>query len=418
MAETIHRRILPVLQKHLDAPEMTLLVGPRQVGKTTLIRMLLGGLEAKGQRTVFFNLDVEEDMRWFDSQRLLLDRLEFLVGKTGKTVYVAIDEIQRKEDAGRFMKGLYDMGLPYKFILSGSGSLELKEQIAESMMGRKREFFIAPVSFAEFVDYRTDYAYSDRLAVYGQMEPTRLAGHLAEYLNYGGYPRVIVSEGQEEKRLVMREIYTSYVDRDITGLLRLSRPDAFRRMLALLASQSGQLLNMSTLASQAGISTPTLKNYLYYAEKTFAIALVQPYFRNLQKEITKAPTPYFVDLGLRNLVLNKWGTLTDASDFGFVFQNLVYHMLCAKYPNTPVKYWRTVDKSEVDFVVEDESRGGIFPVEVKYGSLRRPELTRSLRSFIDKYQPKEAWVVNMTLDQVEQIGATTVRFVPLHALLG
>jgi predicted AAA+ superfamily ATPase len=92
-------------------------------------------------------------------------------------------------------------------------------------------------------------------------------------------------------------------------------------------------------------------------------------------------------------------------------------MLCAKFPGTPVKYWRTVDKSEVDFVVEDESRGGIFPVEVKFGSLRRPEVTRSLRSFIEKYQPKEAWVVNMTLDHVEQIGTTSVRFIPLYALL-
>jgi len=240
---------------------------------------------------------------------------------------------------------------------------------------------------------------------------------LTEYLNYGGYPRVILSEGQEEKRQVMREIYTSYVDRDISGLLRLSRPDAFRKTLALLASQIGQLLNMTTLSGQAGISAPTLKNYLYYAEKTFSIALVQPYFRNLQKEITKAPTPYFVDLGLRNLVLNKWGMLTEANDLGFVFQNLVYHLLCAKHPGMPVKYWRTVGKAKVDFVVEDASRGGIFPVEVKFGALRQPAVTRSLRSFIEKYQPQEAWVVNMSLDHKLQIGATSVRFVPLYALL-
>lgn len=417
MIEAIRRRILPALEQHLSAPEMTLLIGPRQVGKTTLIRMLLRGLEARGMRTVFFNLDVEEDMAWFGSQRLLLDRLAFLVGQPTGTVYVAIDEIQRKKDAGRFMKGLYDMGLPYKFILSGSGSLELKEQIAESMMGRKREFFIAPVSFAEFVDYRTGYAYSDRLAAYGKMEPERLQGHLTEYLNYGGYPRVIVSQGQEEKRLVMREIYTSYVDRDITDLLRLSRPDAFRQMLALLATQSGQLLNLSTLASQLGISTPTLKNYLYYAEKTFSIALAQPYFRNLQKEIIKAPTPYFVDLGLRNLVVNKWGVLANASDLGFLFQNLIYHMLCAKYPGTPVKFWRTVDKAEVDFVVEDGSRGGMLPIEVKLGALRHPDITHSMHKFIEKYHPQEAWVVNMGLDHVEQVGTTAVRFVPLYALL-
>lgn len=421
MKKTIHRQVLSALEQHLNAPEMTLLIGPRQVGKTTLIRTLLDGLEAQGKRTVFFNLDIEEDMRWFESQRTLLDRLTFLVGQSTQRVYVAIDEIQRKQDAGRFMKGLYDMGLPYKFILSGSGSLELKEQITESMMGRKREFFIPPVSFSEFVDYRTGYAYANRLPAYGQMEPEKLKGHLIEYLNFGGYPRVILSQGQEEKRQVMREIYTSYVDRDISGFLRLARPDAFRQMLALLASQSGQILNMTSLASQTGLSAPTLKNYLYYAEKTFSIAMAQPYFRNAQKEITKAPVPYFVDLGLRNLVLGRWGTLIEPPDLGFVFQNMVYQTLCAKYPGTPVKFWRTLEKAEVDFVVEDAAQSGPLdrhlPIEVKYAALRRAEVTRSLRSFIDKYQPAEAWVVNLTLDQVEHIGQTTVRFVPLHALL-
>jgi predicted AAA+ superfamily ATPase len=420
MIQSIRRRIFPVLQKHLDSPEMTLLIGPRQVGKTTLIQMLLRGLEARGLRTVFFNLDVEEDAHWFDSQRLLLDRLEFLVGKTSQTsqtVYVAIDEIQRKKDAGRFMKGLYDMGLPYKFILSGSGSLELKEQIAESMMGRKREFFISPVTFSEFVDYRTSYAYSDRLAAYAHMEPERLLGHLTEYLNYGGYPRVIVADGQEEKRQVLREIYTSYVDRDITALLRLARPDAFRKMLALLASQNGQLLNMSTLAAQVGLSAPTLKNYLYYAEKTFSVAMVQPYFRNAQKEITKAATPYFVDLGLRNLILGKWGTLREPGELGLVFQNLVFHILSEKYPNTPVKYWRTIGQAEVDFVVEDASHSGVLPVEVKYAALKRADITKSLRSFIDKYQPSEAWVINLSLDQSVVVGDTTVQFIPISTLL-
>jgi predicted AAA+ superfamily ATPase len=144
---------------------------------------------------------------------------------------------------------------------------------------------------------------------------------------------------------------------------------------------------------------------------------VQPFFRNTQKEIIKAPTPYFIDLGLRNLVLNKWGTLSQASDFGFVFQNLVFHMLCQRYPNTPLRFWRTTDKAEVDFVVEDDTHGGLFPVEVKYSSLRRPEITSSLRSFIEKYRPKEAWIINMTLDHVENIGETTVRFVPLATLL-
>jgi predicted AAA+ superfamily ATPase len=145
--------------------------------------------------------------------------------------------------------------------------------------------------------------------------------------------------------------------------------------------------------------------------------MVQPYFRNAQKEITKSATPYFIDLGLRNLILGRWGALTEPRELGFVFQNLVYHLLVEKYPNTPVKYWRTINQAEVDFVVEDASHLGVFPVEVKYASLKKPEITKSLRSFIDKYHPQEAWVVNISLDQVVVTGDTVVRFMPLCALL-
>ncbi len=416
MAMQIQRRILPSIREHMSAPEMTLLVGARQVGKTTLIRMLLDGLKSAGKQTVFFNLDIEEDMHWFSSQRAFLDRLNFLVGTPASTVYVAIDEIQRKADAGRFMKGLYDMGLPYKFILSGSGSLELKEQITESMMGRKREFFIPPVSFAEFVDYRTDYAYSDRLDVFAQSEGARCLGLLIEYLNYGGYPKVILSQGRTEKLAVLREIYTSYVDRDISAFLRLARPDAYRQMLALLASQSGQLLNVSTLAAQTGVGVETLKRYTYYAEKTFCVSLVRPYFRNVQKEITKSPVPYFFDLGLRNLVLGRLGLLENTSDLGFAFQNFVYQVLIDVFGVPSVKYWRTTDQAEVDFVVEDSSHGGLLPVEVKYMQMKKPVVMRSLQSFIAKYKPKEAWVINLSLANTVMIGDTQVRFVPLAGL--
>jgi uncharacterized protein len=331
-------------------------------------------------------------------------------------VVVAIDEIQRKADAGRFIKGLYDMGLPYKFVLSGSGSFELKEGVAESMAGRKRQFFIAPVSFAEFADFRTGRAYSGRLGEWGQAEGEHLRGLLLEYLNFGGYPRVVMAADVEEKRAVLHEIYSAYVDRDITAFLRLSRPDAFRQMMALLASQNGQMLNLSALATQTGLSTPTLKNYLYYAEKTFAVDLLTPYFRNTQKEITKAQCPYFVDIGLRNLVLGKWGTLSHPQDLGLAFQNLALHLLKQHFAGMPIKYWRTLDQAEVDFVVESSS-AGTLPVEVKYSALKRPEITRSLRSFIDKYQPREAWVLNLTLSHTELLGSTQLRFVALHELL-
>jgi uncharacterized protein len=420
------RAALAPLRSHLAAPEASLIVGPRQVGKTTLLKTLLAELAQQGRRQVFFNLDVEEDMRWFASQRSLLDRLSFLFGApaqhTGERIVVAVDEVQRKSDAGRFFKGLHDLALPYKFVLTGSGSLELKEGVAESMAGRKRLFHIRPISLSEFVDHRTDYAYTERLSEFGQMEGARLQGLLLEYLNFGGFPRVVTATTPEEKRAVLHEIYASYVDRDITAFLRLTRPDAFRQMLAILASQNAQMLNLSALATQTALSTPTLKNYLYYAEKTFAIDLLAPYFRNAQKEITKAQCPYFVDIGMRNLVLGRFGNLSQGPELGLVFQNLALHLLQARFADAQIKTWRTLDKAEVDFVVDSPALG-ILPVEVKYSQLAHKDgkskapLARSLRSFIEKYQPAEAWVLNLSLTHSEMLGSTRLRYVALHELL-
>ena len=142
---TIKRTILNDIRQHLDQKEITLIVGPRQAGKTTLMTLLQDELDKSGRKTVFLNLDVETDKQFFTDQTRLAKKLELELGKNGGFVF--IDEIQRKENAGLFLKGLYDMNLGYKFIVSGSGSVELKEKIHESLAGRKRIFELATVSF-------------------------------------------------------------------------------------------------------------------------------------------------------------------------------------------------------------------------------------------------------------------------------
>src|SRR3990167_2573098 len=154
----IKRKIFDELKDHIDKKEITLIVGPRQAGKTTLMLLLKEHLEAQGKKTIFLNLDIESDKQFFTSQDQLLRKITLEIG--GGEGYVFIDEIQRKEDAGLFLKGLYDMNLPYKFIVTGSGSLELKEKIHESLVGRKRFFTLDPVSFPEFLNYQTDYKFA------------------------------------------------------------------------------------------------------------------------------------------------------------------------------------------------------------------------------------------------------------------
>ena len=139
----IKRKLFQELVDHLPQKEISLITGPRQAGKTTLMEMLKAHLDNRGESTLFLNLDIEWDRPHVASQAALVRKIELEMGR--KPGYVFIDEIQRKDDAGLFLKGLFDLKLPYKFIISGSGSLELKEKIHESLIGRKRSFELSTV---------------------------------------------------------------------------------------------------------------------------------------------------------------------------------------------------------------------------------------------------------------------------------
>ncbi len=262
-----------------------------------------------------------------------------------RRAYVFIDEIQRKENAGLFLKGLYDSRLPYKFIVSGSGSLELKEKIKESLVGRKRIFELGPVNIEEFIAHRTGYQFEERLGEWVRLAPAELEPLLLEYLNFGGYPRVILADNYAEKAEVLEEILGSYLDRDIRILLQLEKSHAFSLMLRLAGA-----------------------------------------FRHLP-------------------------------EMGAVFENFIFQILHNWYATivNPVKYWRTKDKAEVDFVVEKGLHP--LPVEAKCQSLRKPTISRSFRNFINTYAPEEAWVVNPDYHNEIRLGNTLVRFRPWYDLV-
>lgn len=411
----IKRSLYDEIEKHLSTKEITVITGARQVGKTTLMLEIKKEIDRNSTPTLFLNLDYERDNSYFTSQDALIRKIELEFGKASGVVF--IDEIQRKPDAGRFLKGIYDLNLPYKFIVSGSGSLELKEQIHESLAGRKRLFELKPVSFLEFLNYRTEYKYKDKLSEYFATEQAYVDNLLNEYLNFGGYPRIITESKISEKNKLIDEIFRSYLERDIAFLLHVERTEAFTLLIKLLSSQSGRMLNYSGLAAQAGISQATLKTYLWYAEKTFIIKLIKPYYSNLQKEITKSPCVYFCDFGLRNYALGIFGNIYNPNEYGFLFQNFVYNLLddLIRWKGWSVHYWRTTDKAEVDFILNKQHE--IIPVEVKYSDIKVAVVRRSMRSFISRYKPNEAWVINLGLEDNMMIDKTRVRFIPYYRLL-
>src|SRR3989344_4878074 len=262
----IKRKLFNPIKDHLQDKEITLITGPRQAGKTTLMKQLEGDLRAKGEKTLFLDLDIDRDRPFFASQDSLIQRIQYEIGK--EKGYVFIDEIQRKENAGLFLKGIYDMQLPYKFIVSGSGSLELKEKIHESLAGRKRVFELPTLSFEELVAFKTDYNYTNPdgtlkepatfFAIYGK----KALFYLEEYLNFGGYPRVVLETEISKKQVAIDEIYRSYLEKDISVLLNIRKTESLTQLVRILAFQAGNLINISELSNTLGLAMQTVKNYL------------------------------------------------------------------------------------------------------------------------------------------------------------
>jgi uncharacterized protein len=269
---------------------------------------------------------------------------------------------------------------------------------------------------SEFLSYRLNAPIEDipNLLVTSPADEQRL---LIEYLQFGGYPRVINEETNVEKYAVMADIFQAYIERDIRVLLQIEKSRSLVTLLQLLAHRIGRLINYQDLANLTNLSASTLKNYLWYCQKTFVIEEVLPYFTNKEKELVKSPQYYFVDPGLQHFLTNQRQIAPTSPDWGFLFQQMIYHLLKNRFNDgfTSIHYWRTQNQAEVDFVINNGS--SLLPIEVKATALNQPQVERSLHSFIERYNPSEAWVMNRSLHADIQIKQTKVRFLPWHALL-
>jgi len=407
----IKRSIKQSIVNSLNLKEVTIIIGARQIGKTTVLKEIITDLKLSGKKVVYFNLDIEDDSKHFATQQQLLNKIRLEVG-TDKA-YVFIDEIQQKVNSGKFLKGIFDMDLPYKFVVTGSGSLELKEKISESLTGRKHLIEMKAVSFLEFVNYKTNYKYENRIDKFFEIEPQKTSLLLNEYLSFGGYPAVVTEDTAERKLEIMNEIFISYITKDISFLLGVRYPDKFVKMIKLLAVQVGGILNYSQLAQDIGIRVETLKTFLWYAEQTYIISIIKPYFTNRKKELTKSPTVYFNDIGMLNFSRNRFEI--NSTD-GMIFQNFIFTILDQKFNQglSEINFWRSKDKAEVDFVVH--TKEGIIPIEVKNKNMQKSTITRSFRSFISNYKPNKGVFVNLSYRDSIIINNTKVNFIPYWAL--
>jgi len=398
----IKREIFNSVLDHIQEKEITVIIGPRQAGKTTLLEQIQNHLINKQKinpNTIFyFNLDVAKNLALFSKQD---DVINFIKDrKHGKDImYLFIDEVQRIENAGIFLKGIYDLKLGVKFVLTGSSSLEIKTKIQEALTGRKKVFKLMPLSFKEYARYKDAETFRivNNQKIVSDYDYSNWEKLVGDFAVFGGYPRVVIEENINKKIGLIEELYNSYLEKDIINFLKIKNSVSFNKLVSLLSAQVGGLLNINQLAKDTGVDIKTLNYYLDILENTFIIKLIKPFFTNPKKELVKMPKVYFCDNGIRNFALLRFENLSERVDKGEVFENLIASELLkiVKSPDA-LHYWRSLQKAEVDFVIR-KSDGRIVPMEVKAQKMKNIAISRGYRSFLMKYKPRIAFLMNYNL---------------------
>ena len=411
----IKRSIFSEILNHLREKEMTVIIGPRQTGKTTLLEQIKDYLvnsaparqRVEPESLFYFNLDLTKDLALFSQQKNIINFIKDRKRGDG-TLYLFIDEAQKIVNAGTFLKGVYDLKLGVKFVLTGSSSMEIKSKIQESLTGRKKIFKLMPLSFSEYAAYKNSALFKiikkgKTISDYDFYEWEKL---INDFAVFGGYPRAAIEHNTDKKVELIEEIYNSYLEKDIINFLKIQKPISFSRVASLLAARAGGLLNVNNLAKETGVEVKTVNYYLTILEETFIIKRIKPFFTNAKKELVKAPKVYFIDNGLRNFALMNFNNLSERIDRGAVFENLIAsELLKIVKPPHSLHYWRSLQKAEVDFVVR-KGNGEIVPIEVKAQKMDKPAVSRGYGSFLAKYNPKKAMLVNYNLRKTNKIGKT------------
>ena len=411
------REILDSIWQWIDDTRLIILVGARQVGKTSILYLLMKRLIDRGVASgsvLYFDLEDFELLNVFNSGVRDFPRyLEAQGVSLDERSYVFVDEIQYMDDPSNFLKLMADHHKNLKFICSGSSTLEVRRKFTDSLAGRKVVFEIPTLSFREYLAFRQEEvllraigaadrkadqdASMDILSLGDTVEPPleihrkQLQAHYEQYVIYGGYPAVILESQRNRKLRLLREIYESYVRKDINQLFTVENIAAFNDLVRLMALQIGNLVNLQEVTSSLSISRPTVEKYLFVLENTFILSRISPFFANKRKEVVKMPKLYYHDTGMRNQVVRNFQSLSMRPDTGALIENSVFGSLATRLSATDeLKFWRMKNGSEVDFIIEGEQ---LIPVEVKYTSMRSPRIPLGIRSFIREYKPERAYVV-------------------------
>lgn len=344
----INRFLQPQLESLLGSHKAIILMGARQVGKSTLLQLLLG----QRQDVLLLNGDNNDVQALFTG--ISAERIHSLMGT--KRVLV-IDEAQRIPNIGIQLKIIIDQLPDVQVIATGSSSFELASKVNEPLTGRKREFKLFPLTFNEMVAHSS------------LIEELRLIPHR---LVYGYYPEVVANPGQEA--YILKELTDSYLYRDILTLDKVAKSDKLVLLLKALAMQIGSQVSYNELGGLVGIDAKTIERYITILEQSYIIFRLGSFSRNLRNELKFSKKIYFWDMGIRNAVIGNFSLAETRSDIGAIWENFAIaermKQINYRHPFAQSYFWRTKQQTEIDYIEEQD--GSLRAFEFKWNERKSP----------------------------------------------
>lgn len=381
------RYLSQILKRHFKKrKEVLILLGARQVGKTTILKKLY-------PQAFYLTVDnepVKRNLNCFDPAVY-----QQIVPQNKK--YIVIDEAHLLNDPGRTAKIFYDQLSNKKLILTGSSSFRIKNKTSESLAGRKVEYYLYPLTFEEYLTQK-EIINKNNFKIFNNLINAQendkkfynfdVESILENILIYGLYPALI---NQPQDEIYLKNLVDSVIFKDLLDLEVIEKRETAKNLLTLLAYQIGNLINYSELASKLGVDIRTIKRYINIFEQSFIIFTLPPYLGKKRDEIIKMRKVYFYDLGLRNALINNFQSLKSRADEGALFENFIISEVLKEnyYGNFGYKlyFWRTKQGQEVNLVLEKNNE--LIGVKIK---LKKEKKVSS--AFLNRFKKAKYKVIN------------------------
>ncbi len=345
MNKFIPRKIQKKLNKVVKQKQVTVITGMRRVGKTTLLRHYFEKISSKNKlqlnledvltRKIFAEINYKNIIRALQQEGIDIT----------KKSYIFIDEIQFIRNMPSIIKYLYDE-YDIKFVVSGSSSFYLKNHFSESLAGRKIIVDLYPLTFREFLDFKGiekkyKEKFSEKIAIKNKVSAEKYRNFYKEYINFGGFPEVVLANDKEIKNELLKDIVNSYFQIDVTTLADFKDIGKIRDLLILLTQRIGQKINISNIANALNIKRDRVYEYLEFLQSTYVIKMIPQKF-SIDNKISADNKFYFTDIGLARLLAE----VSEGSKFeNSIFMNLIY--------DNKITYYQTKSGGEIDFVLDD-----------------------------------------------------------------